>query len=223
MPTGPRRLPTSAGWPSSVGALAAVLGAPHERGQRDARGEAEQPPTRPTSSMRASPVSRHIRTATQPKMQHRLQLVHQEVEQVAERRGDLAQARELAVGAVEHEREFEHERRGDEPRPAGQQREHRAGAGGDQRRRERHLVRRDPRVAQRVDDDGRRRARDPLGEPVDVVFLLRRPIDGGDLGCHGRGLWHARRCRAPASAGNLRRGVPPGRRDLFSRDAARSR
>ena len=35
---------------------------------------------------------------------------------MAERRGDLAQARELAVGAVEDEREFEHERGGDEPR-----------------------------------------------------------------------------------------------------------
>src|SRR5204862_6683329 len=51
---------------------------------------------------------------------------------------------------------------------------------------ERHLIRRDRRSGQKVDDERRRGTRDVLGKPIDVAFLLRRPIDGGDLGEHSR-------------------------------------
>ena len=41
-PIGPRRPPTAAGWPSSVGGFAPYSGPPHERRQRDSRRQAEQ-------------------------------------------------------------------------------------------------------------------------------------------------------------------------------------
>ena len=145
-------------------------------------------PPSPTSSRRSSPVSLPQPHRDAAEQQHRLELVHQEVEQVAERRRRLAQPRELAVGAVEHEREFEHQRRRDQPRSSP------AAA-----RTSRTRPPRSPPTAnvtwfgvigvraQRVHDDRRGRPRDVLGEPVDVLLLLRRPIDGGDLGPHACG------------------------------------